>query len=195
MREMKYGLLCEDDAHREFLRMALSFLAADSTNFEEVKTHIQAKNKREVDRNFAKACSVAFVTYNVDVFFVVRDVDSVNDVNFSVLYTMFHGGLTEPHRHRSVIVLPVQCIEHWLWYLKHYNENPTMMKNIPLETRTRNDAKKEVYGHIKTSIAKQKPIIQELMRTADLKKLSHHSASFRKFHGDFMAVLQSLLPA
>ncbi len=90
MREMKYGLLCEDDAHREFLRMALSFLAADSTNFEEVKTHIQAKNKREVDRNFAKACSVAFVTYKVDVFFVVRDVDSANDVNFSELYILKH---------------------------------------------------------------------------------------------------------
>lgn len=193
MTTIKYALLCEDVAHREFLKSALSLLVSDAVNFEEIKTHITAQNKREVDRNFAKACTVAFITYKVELFFVFRDVDSADGVKFSELYKMFKNGLSEQYTHSSIIVLPVQCIEHWLCYLKLYRENPSSTKNHTLETKSRNEAKKEIYGHVKISNEKQKPIIQELMQSADLEKLSHHSHSFRTFHGEFSKVLKPLL--
>lgn len=191
---VKYALLCEDKAQSEFLHLALSCFTEGKISFEYIETPIEATTRKEVENFAYKACKIAFRNPELNMFFICRDVDSHQINKFNEIYKKLENSLTE-YRNRSVIMLSVQCIEHWLLYLKFHKDNPSSTKNPNLETQTRNFAKKSIYGRIKPSWSIQKPIIQELMQVADLEKLSHHSLSFRIFKGEFSKILQPLLQA
>jgi len=195
MKFIKYAVLCEDTAQREFLQMVLPLLTKENMNFEFVKTRIEATTKTQVDKRAAEACKVAFINHNVELFLVCRDVDSDTQKEFNRLYEMFNGmfhKLQEKHRNQCVIVLPVRCIEHWFWYIKYHQENPNLTKNITLENKTGNEAKTAVYDKVKVSKDMQE-IRREIMESIDVEKLISRSESFKKFHGDFTNVMK-LLP-
>ncbi|MBD0254736.1 MAG: hypothetical protein ICV83_03365 [Cytophagales bacterium] len=68
-------------------------------------------------------------------------------------------------RDRTIVFVPVQCIEHWLWYLKWNGENPGVTKNITLENQSNADAKLAVYGRKKATVKQSQPIVEYLTKS------------------------------
>lgn len=194
MTLIKYGVICEDEAQNDFLRIILAHFTSQELEFIKVNTHIKAENDDQVDRKFIKACNLSFIDkrYKVNIFFVCRDVDTHHENGFTSKYSKFDEGLKGQYRNKCVIMLPVQCIEHWLLYIKYHKDNPTSNKNYSLETKQREAVKQEIYGS-NLSYKKKRSIIQELMKTADLTKLQNQSESFKRFHSEFTNVLKNLL--
>lgn len=83
---------------------------------------------------------------------------------------------------QTVFLIPVQCIEHWLWYLKWQQENPGVTKNINLESKTRSEAKQNVYGSRTPSTKHSIPIVNSLSNQLDIEWLCSRSLSFNSFH-------------
>ena len=48
---------------------------------------------------------------------------------------------------KLLIALPVQCIEYWLWYLKHRQENPGLTKNVSSGNAATQEGEICVYGN------------------------------------------------
>lgn len=187
-------MICEDRAHQDFLRIILSQFANQDVEFIKVNTHIKAENDNQVDKRFVNACKVSFIDkrYKVNMFFVCRDADTHIENGFKLKYSKFDTGLKGQYRDRCVIMLPVQCIEHWLLYIKYHTEDSQLNISHSLETILKNDVKQQVYGS-NLPYEKKRLIVEELMKTANLEKLQNQSHSFNKFHNEFTSVLKTLL--
>ncbi|AMJ67452.1 hypothetical protein [Hymenobacter sp. PAMC 26628] len=92
----------------------------------------------------------------------------------------------------GLLLIPVQCIEHWLWYLKWRIENPDSTKNINLETQPRPAAKEAVYQARKCSTKHSNPIVERLAIGMDAEWLASRSASFLAFHQQVKKYLGAL---
>ena len=185
MSSIRYGFFGEDDAQRLFLQHYLTALMADSPHrfeFDEAfALRFRATNKKQVDDLFAEACTVGLSQYQQQCFFVGRDLDDHDPAAFSRKHQEMRL-LLEGRRVEAVLLLPVQCIEHWLWYLKWHRENPGQTKNVSFETQPRPEAKLAVYNARKCSTKHSNPIVEELAAGLDIDWLATRSASFLAFH-------------
>ncbi len=77
---------------------------------------------------------------------------------------------------------PVQCIEHWLLYLKYKSDNPTSTKNVSFENQPRKRAKFDIYGDEDPPNEVSNPIVDSLSRKFDVSWLGQRSDSFKHFH-------------
>lgn len=187
MRQLKYGFYGEDAAHKIFLHNYLSHFSAtvilECDN--EFCSKFRARTKKEVDTRFSEVAQRGFAWYQHDVFFVVRDVDSIQPEEFTFRYEHFSKARID----NLLIALPVQCIEHWLWYLKLKQENPGLTKNTSLETQPRKKTKFAVYGNEDPPNELSNPIVNELSKQFDINWLESRSESFRHFHHQVTAFL------
>ena len=76
-------------------------------------------------------------------------------------------------------MLPVQCVEYWLWYIKRHREEPG--RNTPLEPQPRSLAKQAIYADTKL-VAKQVEIANDILVHLDVSWLEQRSDSFKHFH-------------
>lgn len=193
MSTLKYATLYEDVAHKEFLRCLLPQLAQRVESeiiIEEVSYFpIIARNKNEVDKFCASASKVAFVEHGADFFVVCRDIDSIDPK----VYTQKQEELTGRFHHtgagKTILCLPVQCIEHWLLYLKQHRDNPDSTKNNSVENVPRKDAKIGVYGKSAPKREYCKAVVSEHCAVIDIDWLESRSASFREFATNARTVL------
>lgn len=193
MSTLKYAALYEDVAHKEFLRCLLPQLAQRIKSeiiIEEVSYFpIIARNKNEVDKFCASASKVAFVEHGADFFVVCRDIDSIDPK----VYTQKQEELTGRFHHtgagKTILCLPVQCIEHWLLYLKQRRDNPDSTKNDPVENMPRKDAKIGVYGKSAPKREYCKVVVSDHCAVIDIDWLKSRSASFREFATNARTVL------
>lgn len=185
MTPIRYGFFGEDDAQRLFLRHYLATVTAGSQHrfeFDEAfARRFRATNKQQVDDLFAEACTVGLSQYRQQCFFVGRDLDDHDSAAFARKQQEMQQRLQQ-RGVAAVLLLPVQCIEHWLWYLKWYGENPGQTKNIALETQPRPEAKLAVYNARKCSTRHSNPIVEQLAIGLDIAWLASRSGSFRAFH-------------
>ncbi|TAE31088.1 MAG: hypothetical protein EAZ91_08915 [Cytophagales bacterium] len=175
-----YGILCEDRAHRNFIHHYLIQCHPECfLENEEFGWRIYATNAKEVDDSAADATRLGFTKFGLDVLIIGRDADKTDPKLIDELKTKL---LTSCGRNPKVVLMvPVQCIEHWLLYIKRHRDNPTSTKNESLETILRPDSKKLVYGEIKKP-DKQVEIASELLIDFDVSWLESRSDSFKHFH-------------
>lgn len=189
MSELKYGFIGEDEAQRIFLR---NYLKLVLPNFElDEQFIIKATNKAEVEKLYVEAAMQGIQYYGHSLFFVGRDLDDFQERAFYEKLKGMSEKLHHQFQSKTIFFIPIQCIEHWLWYIKINKENPRSTKNVVLETKPRSDAKKEVYGAAKVSNAISNPIVDKLTKEFDIDWLSSRSMSFLNFHNRVKSISQS----
>jgi hypothetical protein len=201
MRELKYGYFGEDEAQRIFLEnyliQLIDYLGKSKDIFLTYDVEFSyvfkgVKNSTIIDQDFAEAVRVGFIKYGQDLFFVGRDLDTYLDKEFKRKLTSMQDELDEKFKAKTFLMIPVQCIEHWLWYLKIKVENPNSTKNISLESKPNREAKIALYGSPKVSNKKSNPIVEEFSKILDLEYLVSRSESFRIFHNSVKSFLVNL---
>lgn len=195
MRIIQYGFFGEDIAQREFLAAYLRCCEtpANDTLFEAVPyfgRKFGPMNNKVVDRRCADACSEAFVLGYplLDWLFIGRDVDSFDFTYHERRTAELRAKIPAQWHSRTLLMLPMQCAEHWLRYLAQYPDRQ------PLERIPNSQVKDMVYS----GVAKSKEVIRhELLATLNTARISwvaEVSASFRMFHEQVSHFL-SALPA
>ena len=183
MRTIRYGFFGEDDAQRLFLYHYLATLAnGQEWEFKiDISFHLEGGTKSRVKAQFDEACEIGLTQYQHDCFFVGLDLDD-HDV------TVFNETITEMQRRlqareiAAILLVPVQCIEHWLRYLQWHAENPHSTKNITVENEERRMAKTKLYGSPKTSTRHSNPIVESTAANMNIDWLASRSTSFLAFH-------------
>ncbi len=190
MRILKYGYFGEDEAHRIFLANYLEQLVKYLGKSEELifefdqmfSYKFRGRNKSEVDARFAEVAQEGFTEYLQDIFFVGRDLDAFKSQEFKDKITSMQSQLRDDFKDKTFLMIPVQCIEHWLWYMKIRVENPSSTKNESLESKPNREAKIVLYGKPKVSNEKSNPIVEEFSKALDFEYLVSRSESFKAFH-------------
>ena len=183
MRVLQYGFFGEDSAQREFLAAYLRYWETQDVKllFKSVPyfgKRFGPMNNKVVDRLCADACREAFILGRpkLDWLFIGRDVDSFDFTYHQRRAGELRAKIPTQWQSRTLLMLPMQCAEHWLLYLVQY---PT---REPLERKPNDQAKDLVYvDHSKT----KEVIRTELLAALDAERiiwLTEVSASFRAFH-------------
>lgn len=175
-----YGILCEDKAHRNFLKHYLN--QCHEGVFQESQPFgwtIRASNNKEVRDALPDATRLGFTRFNIDVLFVGYDADTTDTKRIQEIELMLTG-LCGSHP-KVIFMVPVQCIEHWLLYLQWRRDNPISTKNESLEAVMRHEAKSRIYGS-KLRVEKQLEIATQLLTNFDNDWLESRSYSFKRFH-------------
>lgn len=192
MRILRYGFFGEDDAQQLFLHHYLTTLAVSKNwQFELDNTFpLVGRTKSNVKAFFDEACEIGLSQYQQDCFFIGLDLDNHDDEVFRKTKYEMQKKLSERNL-SGILLIPVQCIEHWLRYLQWHAENPRSTKNITLEAEERKQAKTKLYGSPKTSTRHSNPIVESIAANLNITWLESHSISFRVFHGQVKSYLLS----
>ena len=139
---------------------------------------VKANTKDDVDANL-QAALLFKIRYGLDVLFIGRDTDSADKKSIESC----REKIANPFKgHAGVIfMIPVQCIEHWLWYLKWKRDNAGSTKNEALDSFKRTQAKDVVYGE-KAKAETRMLLANDLLSGLDVAWLESRSESFRHFH-------------
>ncbi|MBC7540851.1 MAG: hypothetical protein H7281_18665 [Bacteriovorax sp.] len=190
MKILKYGYFGEDEAQRIFLANYLVQLIKyldklEELNFEfdQIFTYrFKATKRGEVDARFAEVVQEGFIDYQHDIFFVGRDLDTSQSKEYKNKVTFMQNQLRDDFKDKTFLMIPVQCIEHWLWYMKIKVEKPSSTKNESMESKPNKEAKIALYGGAKVSNKISLPIVEEYSKLLDFDYLESRSESFREFH-------------
>ena len=195
MRVVRYGFFGEDDAQRLFLHHYLNQLAiGQSWRFEiDTNFHLVGGTKSRVKAQFDEACDTGLSQYQQDCFFIGLDLDDHAVDVFNETVREMRRKLADRNL-SAILVIPVQCIEHWLRYLQWHEENPRSTKNVTLETEERRQAKTKLYGAPKVSTRHSNPIVERLAASIDIDWLASRSPSFLAFHKQVEAYVAALPP-
>lgn len=193
MQVIQYGFFGEDIAQREFLAAYLRCCETleNEILFEAVPyfgKQFGPMNNNVVDRRCADACREAFVLGypELDWLFIGRDVDSFDFAYHERRANELRTKIPAKWHHRTSLMLPMQCAEHWLLYLARYTSHE------PLERIPNSKVKELVYGSLNKS---KETIRAELLATLDTVRVNwlvEVSASFRAFHEQAQRYLAAL---
>lgn len=193
MRILKYGFLGEDDAQKIFLKNYLAAFGSTDFSFEfDEYFPLKAKDRGSVKKLFVEAIQFGITVYQQDIFFVGIDLDDAEQARLLTLFEEMKAQINPRFKDQTCIFIPIQCIEHWLWYLKMKKENPNTTKNEIIEKQPRPRAKEVVYGSKRPSNEVSNPIVDFLSKDTDIKWLENRSESFRHFHGQVKLLLSKL---
>lgn len=182
-----YGVLCEDKAHKNFIEHYLTqWHPGNFQENEQFGWRIKASNGKEVEDALPDATRQGFTKFGLDILIVGRDADTADGRRIEDLKAKLTS-LCRAHD-KVVVMVPVQCIEHWLLYLQWHRDNPTLTKNEPLEHIERTEAKLRIYGG-KLRVEKQLEKANEILTDLDIDWLESRSESFRHFHNQVKAFL------
>lgn len=188
MRTLKYGYFGEDNAQQIFLENYLLQLPVylgivDNVMFvRDEHFKLKGHDRPNVLRIFSEAVQQGLTFHEQDVFFVGLDLDDEKMQEHERLHGEMVGKLGATFIDKTFIFIPVQCIEHWLLYLKYKKDHPHSNKNEVYERISRPEAKKQMYGFPRPVAEKQSMVIGDLTRHMDINWLENRSASFRYFH-------------
>ncbi len=193
MRILKYGFLGEDDAQKIFLKNYLGAFGSTDFSFEfDENFPLKAKDRNSVLKRFTEAIQLGISVYQQDIFFVGIDLDDSEQAKLFSLFEEMKAQINPRFKDQTCIFIPIQCIEHWLWYLKMKKVNPNITKNEIIEKQPRPKAKEIVYGSKRPSNEVSNPIVDSLSKDTDIEWLENRSESFRHFHGQVKLLLFKL---
>lgn len=171
-----YGFFGEDRAQRNFLEKYLHRQYPETFIEDETERwRFKAASGPQVDRLMADALRQRAII-GLDILFVGRDIDRERKLEIKTRQDHYASKCAN---HPVVLMLPVQCIEYWLWYIKRHQEEPG--KNTQLESQTRFSAKQAVYGETNL-VSKQILIADGILSDLDASWLEQRSESFKHFH-------------
>ena len=175
-RIISYGFFGEDEAQRNFLEKYLHRQHPNTfIEDENERWRFKAGNGKQVDILLPDALRKRSLL-GLDVLFVGRDIDTEHKLTITIRRNQYAG---KCKNHPAVLMLPVQCIEYWLWYIKRHREEPG--KNTPLEPQPRSLAKQAIYADTKL-VAKQVEIANDILVDLDVSWLEQRSDSFKHFN-------------
>ncbi len=175
-RILTYSFFGEDEAQRNFLKKYLNQQHPDTfIEDENERWRFKATRGDQVDKFLPDALRQREIL-GLDVLFVGRDIDTEHKPTIKIRQEQY---ASRCNGHPVVLMLPVQCIEYWIWYTKRHREEPG--KNSPLESYPRSVAKKAVYGEIKV-VREQVAVANEILASFDALWLESRSNSFKYFH-------------
>lgn len=182
-RIITYGFVGEDKAQRNFLEKYLHRQHPETFIEDETERwRFKATNGTQVDNVLSDALRQRALI-GLDVLFVGRDIDRARKVEIKARQDHYESKCAN---HPVVLMLPVQCIEYWLWYIKRRREEPG--KNTQLESQTRFLAKQAVYGGTNL-VSKQLLIANDILSDFDAAWLEQRSDSFKHFHKQVVSFL------
>lgn len=185
-RIVTYAFFGEDDAQRNFLEKYLQQQYPDTfIEDENQRWRFKATNDKQVDNLLPDALRQRRLL-ELDVLFVGRDIDT--DQTPKIREKQAEYG-QKCQGQPAILMLPVQCIEYWLWYLKRHREEPG--RNTSLESQTRLSAKQAVYADTKV-VAKQIRLANDILVNLDVSWLTTRSDSFKHFHHQVQTFINQL---
>ena len=205
MKTVNYGIFCEDIVQKIFIEALLAQLPAYLGRKTEIEFLLNqnpygkfiknSNTKREIDNNFQSVAIVNFRDYQTDLFFVGRDLDHFEENNFRAKKEEMLQKLDTKIHEKTIIFIPVQCIEYWLWYIKLHIENPQITKKESLEKQRRDEAKKTIYGKSDARNPKQLAIIEDtkILKNIDIAWLCRCSYSFNALLEDVKKFVTAFL--
>lgn len=175
-RIITYAFFGEDEAQRNFLEKYLNHQFPDTfIEDENERWRFKATNDKQVDKLLPDALRQRTLL-GLDILFVGRDIDT--DQKPKILEKQSEYASTCRNQ-PAVLMMPVQCIEYWLWYIKRHRDEPG--KNTPLESQTRLQAKAAMYAGTNV-VAKQILLANDILGSLDVSWLESRSESFKHFH-------------
>lgn len=202
MSLITYGFFGEDEGQEEFLRQYL--LKMEDRHPARFEAHpwfsrkYQGINNKGVDKGFRDAWIRGFgQECSLKCLFVGRDLDAnTNNIRADrlKLFTDKVADIDRPNWWaKTVFILPMQCVEHWLLYLQRRAGGRPSKDTRDLEGLINDTVKKEVYGHARTPITQTKDeLVTELAAGMDIDWLVDASLSFQDFHQQVRAYLATL---
>jgi hypothetical protein len=194
--EISYGVLCEDSAHLTFINgFLLNYTRNNDIELlfnDNFFYRFKASNSKEVLKKYVEAAILGFRDYNLDFLIIGIDYDDRNRKKFNEEIEKLYSNLYIDFRKKSIIMFPVQAIEHWLLYIKYHIENPKSTKNIAFEHISRKDAKEKIYQN-KLSKINRINIVKYLLNSLNVEWLKNHSESFNRFNSDFINTIQKII--
>lgn len=195
MKEIKYGIICEDEPQKLFIQHFILKQNSDSFKLVEDKEFDKQinfpSNYKNVLNNFTKLARFAFSQYRIDIVFLSIDSDSNDEIGIEKRKTQASELCKDFNENQYCICIPVQCIEYWYWYLKVKDEQKNYAKQ--LEKKNRDDAKKEIYNHKRYNKISDEPKLEELLQKFDVNYLKTNSISFNEFCSSFDNLKKSLV--
>lgn len=188
MKALKYGYFGEDKAQQIFLENYLQQLPVyldikEAVVFERDKDFkLVGHDRPGVIKVFAEAVIKGLSGHQQDLFFVGVDLDSDSINKHKELYDQMTLKIFARYKDRTFIFIPVQCVEHWLLYLKFKKAHPDSNKNEVYESIARPDAKKRIYGNVRPVGEKTVQVVTTLTEKMEIEWLVNRSYSFRHFH-------------
>lgn len=148
-------------------------------------------NNAELRNTYINIAKQALHDHRAELFIVGLDLESHDEVKFKRdLYELQNDKKFSDCKDKSIVYISVQCIEYWMWYIKHKKENPTNNKSLNLELKVRRDAKIAIYGRPKVSNETAVSWIEPLLESIDIAYLEQQSYSFKRFYSDLKTFLK-----
>ncbi|MDO7875144.1 hypothetical protein Q5H93_10410 [Hymenobacter sp. ASUV-10] len=162
----------------------------------------QGVNNKGVDKGFREAWLRGFgQECELDCLFVGRDLDSNTPTIRAERHQVFIdkvAGIDRPNWWaRTVFILPMQCIEHWLLALQRRADGRPSKDTRDLEGILNDAVKRELYEeHPRTPTNQSKDdLVTALAADLDIEWLAGVSVSFQDFHQQVEAYLAKHLVA
>ncbi|MBM2815522.1 MAG: hypothetical protein HW421_2284 [Ignavibacteria bacterium] len=200
---IKYGVFCEDEPHRIFIINLLNQITKLYENQviisfifnHDFKIRYGANfNRNQVKGRYLDVIKDSFIIYSLDLLFIGYDYDYHDENSFDKEYEKEVEKIKKLKSNfinKTILFIPVQCIEHWLWYLKLKENGGNIQRKIILEKRERNEAKEAVYENKKGIKDFRNMIANSLTEQIDVLWLKQKSFSFRKFYNHFESYMKS----
>jgi hypothetical protein len=202
MKQVIYGFFGEDKGQAAFLAQYLGKLGAGQpvqfVAHDWYSNKFQGINNLGVDKGFRDAWLAAFVKLGLDCLFVGRDLDAdtpgIRQKRLQHFDDQIANVPRADWRARTVFILPMQCIEHWLLALQRHADGRPSKDTRDLEGIVNDAVKRELYDeHPRTPPAQTKDeLVASLAAGMDIEWLAEVSHSFRLFHEEVGAYVAQL---
>lgn len=184
-KELKYVIYCEDKPQRLFLNAILSILPIyikSDFSFNYLDYPQFGFQKKKQAKTVVKATFInKYLTTireftQIDIFFIGMDFDNFSNESLDLYLNDIYQKNTS--NKKMLFFIPLQCIEHWYYFLKTQNDNS--IKSNVVEKIHNHEIKKLVYGKVKNNES-QDIICEEILTKLDIDFLKQKSHSFNKF--------------
>lgn len=197
MRTLQYGFFGEDAPQQVFLENYLARLNQEHKRElqfraqEQFNRQFQGRDRNGVKNGVGIAAEQGFglSRFQLDCLFVGLDLDSAAPTAYEHAARVLRQKIPVALHSRSMLMLPMQCIEHWLLYLKREEH-----QSEPLESLSNKAVQEELYGS-KIASSRKKDLVQELTGDLRIAWLANRSPTFKLFHTQVNAYLAALPPA
>lgn len=185
MKKIDYVCYCEDFPQREFLKSFLLKLNSEKVIFNflddpKLNFHYKKYRKSQITTQYKEIYFKEIAhRYDIHIMFVGFDLDSFEEKDFKKINLELSKELEKSKLEKIIFFIPVQCIEHWLYYLKIKDDN-TKNKAI-FEKIPRDEIKELVYENNQYHSNKEL-VTNEILKNLDINYLISKSASFKYFH-------------
>ena len=149
-------------------------------------------DQRDVDRRAGAAAEQGFglSQFKLQCLFVGRDLDSNAPTAYDQRAAVLRGKIPFNAHSKTVLMLPMQCIEHWVLYVKRNEHDAESLEDLSNEA-----AQEQLYGVGKIASSHRKEVVRELTNDLRINWLANRSPTFKLFHERVEDFLTNFLTA